>query len=66
MDYFATLAMTDSFEIEYTTSTKHRHCEERSDEAIHFATMYNGGDVVVGVKNLSPPTIGESLPRTQD
>jgi hypothetical protein len=34
MDCFAALAMTDSFVIEYATSTNHRHCEERSDEAI--------------------------------
>jgi hypothetical protein len=42
MDCFAALAnasstesMTDSLEIAYTRATNHRHCEERSDEAIH-------------------------------
>jgi hypothetical protein len=35
MDCFATLAMTDSAEIALTSSTNHRHCKERSDEAIH-------------------------------
>jgi hypothetical protein len=35
----STESMTDSLEIECATSTNHRHCEERSDEAIHFGTI---------------------------
>jgi hypothetical protein len=35
MDCFATLAMTDAFVVADATTTNHRHCEERSDEAIH-------------------------------
>jgi hypothetical protein len=31
--------MTDSLVITNTKATNHRHCEERSDEAIHIAFM---------------------------
>jgi hypothetical protein len=51
MDCFASLAMTDTVVLSFITATNHRHCEERSDEAIHVNKKITNRKSYIKIKN---------------